>query len=263
MQERGKLSFTIPGFPVELRQQIAALSEQIDESNRRFSVNLAEMAKNMVRFQEGFPEQIRILAQNGWFISSWHTPLAAIYPAADLFRTGSVTEGHKQMCAHFSRFRKDIEDALTKSFPDRRRILQKAFQAHDAGDYELSVPVFLAQADGIAERILGASIYSRKRDLVNRVGDLITNIAREELEDSLLRVALEPLPLTASTGSPAYRPGALNRHEILHGINTEYATELNSYRAISWLQNAARFHEAKEGSDRCSKEGEQADATDP
>jgi hypothetical protein len=249
-----------------LLQQIAAFSAHFGKYRRWVSVNLAEnfaeIGENMRRFQAGFPEQVGILAQNGWFISL-DTPLAAIYPVADLFRAGNVTEGHKQMCGHFSRIRQDIEDNLTTSFPERRRILQKAFRAHDAGDYELSVPVFLAQADGIAKKILGVSIYSRKSAVVRRMGDVIANIAAEELEDSLLRVVLKALPLTASTGSGAQGAGELNRHEVLHGIDTQYATELNSYRAISWLQCAAHFDEAKKCSNRRSQKVGQADVPKP
>jgi hypothetical protein len=277
--QQGKLSFTIPDSTVKLLRQVAArklgipdstvesfkqlaalneqLREHVRESGERLSAKIsaswAKVAENMRRFYAGYPEQIRILAQNGWFTSLRRTDHAAIYPIAHLFRTGNFAEGHKQMCAHFSRIRQDIEDDLTKRFPERQRILQKAFQAHDAGDYELSVPVFLAQADGIPKEILGVSIYTRKRDSVSRMGDVIENIAGDVFEESLLRLVLEPLPLTASTTSPTYRPGELNRHEVLHGIDNQYATELNSYRAISWLQRAALFDVAKKRSDRRSK----------
>ena len=157
------------------------------------------------------------------------------------------------MCAHFSRIRQDIEGDLTKRFPKRQRILRKAFQAHDAGDYELSVPVFLAQADGIAAEIFGVSFYSQNPNKVRRMGDVIANIAGDVLEDARLRLVLKPLPLTASTQSSAYRRGELNRHEVLHGIDTHYAIELNSFRAMSRLQYAACFHKAKKRSDRRSK----------
>ena len=277
--QSGKLSFTIPDSTVELFQQVAAikltipdefsqqiavLNEQLREHAREsrerlsseVSASWAKVAENMRRFCAGYPEQILILAQNGWFTSLRRTAHAAIYPIAHLFRTGNIAEGHEQMCAHFSRIRQDIEDDLTKWFPKRQRILQKAFQAHDAGNYELSVPVFLAQADGIAAEIFGVSFYSQDPKKVRRMGDVIANIAGDVLEEALLRLVLESLPLTASTQSRAYRRGELNRHEVLHGIDTHYAIDLNSFRAMSRLQYAARFHEAKKRSDQRCKQVE-------
>ncbi len=260
--QQGKL---LAKTPAEFSQQIVALNEQLSEQIRescgRFSaeisVSWAKVAEGMRRFAAGFPEQTCILAQNGWFISSWHTPLAAsIYRVAHLFKTGSITEGHKLMCVRFSRIRQRIEDNLTNSFPKRRRILQKAFQAHDAGDYELSVPVFLAQADGIAAEILGVSFYSRDRNKVREMGQKIKRIATDGLNEFLLNLALEEWPLTASPRSPVYRQGELNRHEVLHGIDTHYAKELNSFRAMSRLQYAALFYEAKKCSDQRSKKVE-------
>lgn len=146
------------------------------------------------------------------------------------------------MSAHFAEIRQDIENDMTERFPERRRILQKAFKAHDVGDYELSVPVFLAQADGIAKKNFGRSILSRKKRSEMR-GE-IAGIASQGLDESLLSLVLEDLPLTENTDSTKYHAGDLNRHAVLHGLNTKYATKLNSFKAISFLQYAADFERA-------------------
>src|ERR1035441_8808154 len=99
--QQGKLSYTIPDstvelfrqvaapkvtIPAEFGQQIAALNEQFREQAREYAKRLsaeisasqAKVAESMRRFYEGYPEQIRILAQNGWFTSLRRTDHAAI-----------------------------------------------------------------------------------------------------------------------------------------------------------------------------------------
>jgi hypothetical protein len=226
-------------FSAALRQHISDLEASRSFYQKQISIKWSEIAVDMQRFVVAFPDQVRILAQNGWFTSDRYTPLDAVYPIADLFRAGRTAEGHAKMRSHFADIHQNIQNYLTRKFPDRRGILLKGFQAHNTGDYELSVPVFLAQAEGIAQGVLGESIYSSKKIQAKekRKGFL----PDDGLDGCVLRLVLGKLPLTECTNSPAYRPEHLNRHAVLHGIDTKYGTEINSYKAISWLQYAAQF----------------------
>jgi hypothetical protein len=62
----------------------------------------------------------------------------------------------------------------------------------------------------------------------------------------MLELALLPIPLNVSERNPLLLEGALNRHEVLHGVDTSYATARNSLRAVSWLQYVALFSERDE-----------------
>jgi len=62
----------------------------------------------------------------------------------------------------------------------------------------------------------------------------------------MIDLILLPMPLNASTGSSRLIKGVLARHEVLHGVQTKYASATNSYRAISWLQYVAAFEEQKD-----------------
>jgi hypothetical protein len=117
----------------DTRQKLEELQKHLRESHEQLAEAFANLAENFRRFSKGFPEQVGILASNGWFISSCYTPLAAIYPLADLFRSGDVDEGDRQQCSHFAGIRPKIESDLTKRFPHRARIISKAFAAHDSG----------------------------------------------------------------------------------------------------------------------------------
>ncbi len=135
--------------------------------------------------------------------------------------------------------------------------MRKAFRAHRHRDYELCIPVFLAQADGIAREITGIdrfSIYSRKDSKPpKRLKVFVDSIVIDELQREVLELVLIAMPLNVSTGNPILVKSALNRHEILHGIETNYASATNSCRSISWLQYVAHFREAKDFARRKQK----------
>jgi hypothetical protein len=205
--------------------------------------------QNAARERPRYSKQLKILAQNAWFISVWNTPLAWLHPLATLFKTGQKEKANRRLRVHFNQQADEIEAELAKAYPRRRVILQKAFRAHRRRDYELCIPVFLAQADGIAREITEIdrfSIYSRDPAKLKSLKQFVDAIIIHELQREVLELALIAMPLNVSTGDSTLIRGALSRHEILHGIDTDYASATNSCRSISWLQYMAHFAQAKD-----------------
>ena len=233
----------------ELNTKAAEAGRQI---NAKLATNLAKLRESARKFKTGLPGKLKILAMNGWFIYGFRTPSQAIYPVASLFEAGRIEEGNQAMCWHFNNVLSDIETDLIKRFPKRELILKKAFAAHRSSDYELSIPVLLAQADGIArdviaKEITGFSIYSKREDFRREVEIFIKKFAEQALFGSdILDVVLIKMPLNVSEGNPILTAEVLNRNAILHGINTSYPTELNSCRAVSWLDYVSYFQEISE-----------------
>jgi hypothetical protein len=225
----------------------AKAAEAIHQLESKFKADLAKAAEGFARFKAGLPDQLEILAMHGWFISGDHTPLKAIYPLAATFRAGRIEEGHQALCWHFNHELESIEKGLLQDFPNRATIIKKAFAAHRAGDFELSVPVLLAQADGIgrdtiAKTIPKFSIYSKQPKFQNSIESFIDEFVKNEFfTRDILKVAMLNMPLNVSEGDPMLAGDVLNRNEILHGTNTSYASLLNSCRAISWLEYISYF----------------------
>ncbi len=125
----------------------------------------------------------------------------------------------------------DIELELVRSYPNRERILRDAFQAHREGKYTLSVPVFLAQADGITHDITRKHVFqqSTREDIC------------KSLPPSEYGFAEAILHLLVLRKSPLWKPGQrsssqdLNRHGVLHGTSVDYDNEVNSLKAVSFL----------------------------
>ncbi len=235
----------IPELLNEFRKTASKISEIVRESNTQIRDAAHEIALSFQQLQEGLPHNVQVLAAHGWFSSHWHTPLATLKASAELFENGESGAANEYLCNHFSEISVNINATLIKNHPNREKIIVKAFRAHERGDYELAIPAFLTQAEGIGKQSLGASIHSRKppirRQLANEVLAISNSIASYY---PMLRLILEDLPITESTGQEAYDPNSLNRHAILHGIDCSYGTRLNSFRAISWLQYADQFCEA-------------------
>jgi len=245
-----------PIIGLELRKQFEEFGRRMREWNAELNKSFTQIAEGFQRIQKVFPEDIRILAQNGWFISFWHTPIAGLTSVAHLFSSGETDQGHEAMCHHFSEVLEEIEEELVRRNPKRAGILTKAFRAQRNKDYELSVPVFLAQADGIANEMLGVSVYTRHSSKRKKMAEAIEQLDPKGLEDPMLRLVIGDLPITASTNSDEYSDKSLNRHAIIHGTDVLYGTKLNSYRALSWLQYASYFEEAARWSERRSEKVE-------
>jgi len=225
----------------------AKAAQAIQQLQAKFKVDLAKAVEGFVKFNAGLPDQLKILAMHGWFISGDHTPLKAIYPLAATFRAGRIEEGHQALCWHFNHELDSIEKGLLKDFPNRAAIIKKALAAHRAGDFELSVPVLLAQADGIARDTIAKwipkfSIYSKQPKFQSSIESFIDEFVKNDFfTRDILKVAMLNMPLNVSEGNPMLTGDVLNRNEVLHGTNTSYASSLNSCRAISWLEYISYF----------------------
>jgi len=117
--------------------------------------------------------------------------------------------------------------AKTILFAERIHILKDAISAHNTGMYTLSVPVLLAQSEGIIACL--ADIKGRKshRDIVN--------IAKQMSKDVVLNESF--MHVLSNAFSEDFEFGQaeifnLGRNSILHGINLKYATPENSLKSI-------------------------------
>jgi hypothetical protein len=133
-----------------------------------------------------------------------------------------------------------VKEMLAQGYPERKKLLDKAFQAHDSGDYDLSIPVFLAQADGIWHDLSGKSGYEKK--------ERKRYIEKERSARNIPeRLSYLFAPLRSNTPLCKHyskgRADTLNRHGIFHGLITDYGTKINSLKAISWLLYIGTFEE--------------------
>jgi hypothetical protein len=192
-----------------------------------------ESAKQIEKFSSNLRELSTELAKRGWY-ANMDMPLKFFNALRPLLKTNKLKSIDGMMAAYFQHHLEPVENEIMSAFPSRAQILSAAFRAHTQKTYTLSVPVFLIQADGICSELLGVGVYSRTKGVPQ------TAFAIEQFkDDELMSSLLEPLRIAGALNAYADEkhqyPDIFNRHEILHGKSLNYATELNSFRAISLL----------------------------
>ncbi len=129
----------------------------------------------------------------------------------------------------------DIELALIAQYPDRRRVVEDAFNAHRNGLFTLSIPALLLLADGIAHSIWQVPFFCSRQSTL-----LIRRRLMELGEQLALHTWLRPLVELGAIREHSTRLPAtntpLNRHNVMHGLRADYASELNGLKAISLLE---------------------------
>ncbi|WP_431078088.1 hypothetical protein [Pseudomonas siliginis] len=149
-----------------------------------------------------------------------------------------------------------LSETISSMFPHRAFALNPAYGAHLRGEYALSIPVLLAQAEGILREITSSELFSARpspiKDFAKKQRDLVT------LDNNWLRFSDDAIWAQLSGDLPIGWSQKLrdengytgfNRNTTLHGIDLHYATEINSLKAFSLLCHVAGIAEWLEEDD--------------
>jgi len=187
---------------------------------------------------EELPEQMRkvmkYLFARGWYVGPDMTLPGTKYLARVVDR-GEHAKIEAEMQEWAEGRIDDILVKVKKDFPGRRGIIGDAIEAHRNGKYSLSVPVLLAQADGIAHESLNTFLF--RGNPPKQFEKFLNTLGAMGLE-STLDILVSPLRSYSTLGKKAKTPlpgsekGHANRHEVLHGMDTDYSTKANSLRAL-------------------------------
>ncbi len=192
---------------------------------------------------ETIPETTRVtlilLAQNGWYISLDMPFSPLVEFAHDLLLDNNKERVDRMMSSYFKNRIDTIRDDIINHFPHRKKIITSVINAHKRGEYELSIPVILSQADGICYELIKTQLYGREKG-TPKTAKFVKQLASDSFMTALLEPFCESLPITASEGERKDLGNILNRHEIVHGESYEYDTEINSLKAISFLNYVTR-----------------------
>ncbi|WP_157665352.1 hypothetical protein [Cyanobium sp. NIES-981] len=245
-------------FWIDLRRRL----EQVEKDG--FDVdNLSadELAKLLRRpeARESYERyrDVATIARYGWFIDLEMT-IGRIRASAKTLR--GLSEEHQNApplslieeidvsaVKYFEERYSDIKTSILSRFRTRGHILEPAFAAHERGLYCLSIPVFIAQADGIFRELRGFGLFSlHKSDAPSDYREIYESILagicdRHELAWSDFLPLLfhsKPdggIPFNLNTKDKEGTCENYNRHAIMHGLCTFYGTKENSFRYISLL----------------------------
>lgn len=249
-----EMAVQIAGAMVGIRERLAPMAAAVAEGLIRFRADLARAAKQIApaieALQEnlrGLPEAMRqavlILAQESWFISP-DMSISEPVEAATLLLDGKMIEAEAGLVSFFETRLDEIEATLIAALPARAKIISSAFQAHRDERFELSIPVLLAQTDGVCLEIAKGAFFMSDRGKRKGARRPETAVFVESFESDMLWSALlgplgKALPINYTAAERKDDFVGLNRHLVMHGESTDYGTRVNSLKCISLLSYAA------------------------
>jgi hypothetical protein len=240
---------------VEAQQRVADIAERLTSAvepilkfRRQIESIVSPAFQELIKNFDNLPERTRnvllLLGQHGWFLDL-ESPIPKIWKLEKVLKSGDIENVEDVLIEYYRESSSEIAEKLKKNYPNRATILDKAFIAHSRGEYELSIPVFLIQADGICQELINVQLFT-KRENKPLTAAYVETIANDTLQFALLYPLAHPLPISASAHERGVDFDQLNRHQVLHGESLDYGTEVNSLKAISLLNYVANILERDE-----------------
>lgn len=182
------------------------------------------------------PESVVLLAKGGWYPNR-KMLIGTIQDCAEYIAKGNYQAADAKMVKIFEEDYRSTKMQILAEVPERSDVLLNAFTAHERGEFILSVPVFLIQADGICFDAAKVQLFS-KQNKKPKIASVLSAVASGAITAAMLSPLASNIPLTADLterNDPDFPKGALNRHQVLHGEVTDYGTKINSFKTISLL----------------------------
>jgi hypothetical protein len=166
-------------------------------------------------------------------------PLDSLWKLEKAFSEGNEAAANEALCDYLEGKLDSIEAAVASRFPARRRFVEAALAAHRRHEYALSIPLLLAQTDGICKDITDEHFFIGKDKRPGTAPYVARVAAANGFQAALLSPLAETLPISQRANRSDDFDG-LNRHLVLHGESLDYDTRTNSFKAISLIHFVAR-----------------------
>lgn len=195
--------------------------------------------ENFIESFRELPEQTQTalltLGNHGWFFDL-EMPMSSLWALEAALNEGNIAEAEAALADYYRENLDIIENRLCSKFPHRAKIIKAAFSAHRRGEYELSIPIFLAQTDGICYEVINHYYFIRVRgERKPSTAIYVDSVASNAFRQALLAPLSQPLPISASQKERGDTFNELNRHQVMHGESLDYGTDINSLKSISLI----------------------------
>lgn len=209
---------------------VDVISEGVQDFFRENEDLLNEYSHYIDNFEEIHKEKWILAAQNGWFPNDFITLDFEQYvdKGKDEIDTYMVEEIQSVLG--------NIHQRIVELYPERKQILDAAFELHTQSNYIASIPLFLTQTDGIFAKHAKSYLFT-ERD--KRIKNVLERIGEDSHKAIILAPLLQNTEFSEYTGNSnrRHKDKAPNRNGILHGSSKhlDYGTKINSLKCISLL----------------------------
>lgn len=242
-------NIVVPEFPYEQFQKAQesisrSLSDICFTIREKAAAQFAEIGRSFDRFPNNLRKALKRLGEHGWYLDL-EMPIPSLWEIDEALEKGDINDVDSALVEYYEERKEKILISLIKRFPSREKILRSSFGAHKRKEYELSIPVFLAQADGLCKEQINYYLFKKSNNYPETAA-YVEKIMVDSFKAALLSPLSIDLPIMMSASKRGDNFVGLNRHVVLHGESCEYASQLNSCKAISLLNYIGHvFYEEK------------------
>ncbi|MEQ8765810.1 MAG: hypothetical protein RL885_17950 [Planctomycetota bacterium] len=221
--------------------ELQRAGEQAQAAAKSWSATLEPFTREFKAWLEQLPqweeEVATKTAQRGWYLDPDMNVVQIREIADALCDETKLEEVERELCDWYTERLPQIELNLKRWYPTRADLIRQAFETHRLELFGASIPLMLAQADGLVyDSTNGQSQLYKWAG--KKLGDHLGKWCKEGFKTGFFTAITgkSTLTLDESKRDEAFRhSGLLNRHAVLHGEDTDYATRMNGLRATSLL----------------------------
>ena len=228
-----KLQKTLePALKLQKTFEPALKLQKTFEPALKIQKSIQEIAERLKEYIEKTPGYYLLIARHGWFIEI-DSELSFPSKIANKIQIGSIEEADELLVNYYKENLVRIFEDLYRRHPNRKEIFYQIFESFRNRHYSILITCVLSQVDGVCFD------FTKKKFFIKERKNYLPEVTNE-LVGKHLDIFLSPLqnntPIIAQEKDLDQFPCRLNRHEILHGISTDYGTEINSLKVISLLK---------------------------
>jgi len=198
-----------------------------------------ELQKKYHEFPYRLRKALLLVGNHGWYLDPWEMTLSDLWKLENALSEGNIEDAETELIEHFEKNLDKIEKSIIERFPMREKLVTAAFGAHRKQEYELSIPVFLAQTDGICKDIAKKYLFIKSNNKPDVAAFVDHTYTTDPVGAAFLSPLTETLSISVSEKKRSKVFNGLNRHMVLHGESLDYGTKQNSLKAISLLNYVA------------------------
>lgn len=217
---------------------LSPYTEQIKQYKKTLKKSISPAFQELIESFDKIPVNIQnailSLANKGWYLYiDPNMPPSRFQEIIQAIVDEEFTDDI--LIQYFEKQFKEIEESIITKFPDRKHIIVQALEAHIRGEYYLSIPVLLAQTDGICKDKTCQYFFISNNGKPEIATYVETTIATDAFKAALLNPFVQKMPINMNRNEREKDFNELNRHMVLHGESLDYGTKENSLKALSLI----------------------------
>jgi hypothetical protein len=191
-----------------------------------------KIGERLKQYAEQTPGYLLLIAEHGWFIE-FNSELSFPADIGAELENKNIEGANNLLIDYYSNNLERIFRTLIERHKNRTDIINELILNFKNKNYYTFIPTIFSQIDGICFDFTTKQFFIKERKtwLPQVTAELKKNTG------SFLNLYLSPLqnqtPIIAREEDLYRFPCKLNRHEIIHGVNTSYGTYTNSLKVLS------------------------------